>query len=505
MANIRRLVLFGLGAIIALAAALLIALNLYVQSEGAQAWIEQELSARIGTRLHIRGTSITPWGGLTLTGVTVPQNSTVTTVDFLQAKSFHLYLRLIPLFSHRLVIAKLALIEPTVVWPQNAEGKWRLPSAAPESVTTPPAQIPSTASSVAPINTPPPQQTAVAPAGKPPRVKPALSVEIRGLKISGGNFQFLDRSGLPLAAFENLKFSSTMRDAHTLRGNAKVGKISLRNRFFVTAFHSPVRYEQNVLELPKISGQTGGGNLSGQFKVDTQSGGSPFNISITLRNAHADQILGEAGGNKTLLQGMLDATFNSAGKTADPSALTGEGQISLRNGQLQQYSLLVAVGQVLQIDELSHLHLNEAEAKYHLGPGIINIDELVLRSPNLRLSATGTLGFDGKMRLDSQLAITDQIRARLFKPLRDNFQPTAEAGYSAINFNVGGTIERPSTNLLDRLVGRDLKDFMRGLFGGKKSKRAKPTQDVLPETAAPGGPGAATELTSPAATPTPSP
>ncbi|HET9419012.1 MAG TPA: AsmA-like C-terminal region-containing protein [Chthoniobacterales bacterium] len=503
----RRLVLFGFGAIVALAAALLIALNLYVQSEGAQAWIEAELSERVGTALHIRGTGVTPWGGLTLSGITIPQRSTLTGVDFLQAKSFHLHLRLLPLFSHRLVITSIALIDPTVVWPQNAEGKWRLPSAAPQPLTPPPAQMPSIASSPAEAVSPtPPQERYVSPAGKPRRMKSALAVEIRRLNISGGNFQFLDRTGLPLATFENLKFSSTLSDAHTLRGSAKVAKISLRNRFFVAGFHSPVRFEQNVLELPKISGQIGSGELNAKFKLDVQSAGSPFSVSANLRNVHADQIVAEAGGAKNLLQGKLDAALEAAGKTADPNALTGHGQISLRDGQLQQYSLLVALGQILQIDELSQLHLDQAWATYHLTPGRVNIDELVLRSPNIRLSATGTLGFDSELRMDSQLAISDQIRGRLFKPLRDNFQPIDEPGYSAIAFNVAGTIDRPSTNLLDRMVGRELKDFVRGLFGSKKSKKKKAPENEPAEVALPtAAPSVPADVTSPAATSTPSP
>jgi AsmA-like C-terminal region len=508
VAKMRRLLLFGLGAIIALAAALLIALNLYVQSEGAQAWIERELSERIGMPLHIRATSITPWGGLTLGGITIPQNSNVTDVDFLQAKSCQLHLRWVALFSHRFVITKVRLVEPTVVWPQNAEGKWRLPAPAPQPLPSVPARMPPIpASPRETASLPPLQEKYVPPARKPPHVKSAFTPEIHQLKISSGKFHFLDRSGAPLASFENLSFGSTIGNAHSLRGSARVAKISLRNRFFVTDFRSPVRYEQNILEVPKIYGHTGSGELIAQLKLDVQGEGSPFSISANFRNVHADQIVAEAGGGKNLLQGNLDAALEAAGKTADPNVLTGQGQVSMRDGQLQQYSLLVALGQILQIDELSRLQLDQAEAKFHLTPGMVNIDELVLRSPNIRLSAIGSLGFDEKLRLDSQLAISDEIRNRLFRPLRDNFQPANEPGYSAIAFNVGGTIDRPNTNLLDRLVGRDLKDMMRGLFGGKKSKKKKPTENVPPpELAVPEtGPSATVDLASPAATPTPSP
>jgi hypothetical protein len=96
-----------------------------------------------------------------------------------------------------------------------------------------------------------------------------------------------------------------------------------------------------------------------------------------------------------------------------------------------------------------------------------------LRSPNIRLAASGKAAFDGKLKLDSQLAINDKIRGQLFKAIRQNFQPINEPGYSAIDFQVGGTIDRPSTNLMDRLVGHDISSMINSFLGGGKKERTK--------------------------------
>ena len=74
-----------LGAMIALGAVFLIGVNLYVQSQGAQAKIQQELSRRLGTPLAIRSMSVTPWGGLELSGITIAQTSSVDPRHFLEA------------------------------------------------------------------------------------------------------------------------------------------------------------------------------------------------------------------------------------------------------------------------------------------------------------------------------------------------------------------------------------------------------------------------------------
>jgi len=146
------------------------------------------------------------------------------------------------------------------------------------------------------------------------------------------------------------------------------------------------------------------------------------------------------------------------------------------------------LGQVLQIEELKELNLEQAEAKYHLSPGLVTIDELILRSPNIRLTASGTVGFDGKLKLDSQLAINERIRGQLFKAIRENFQPTNEPGYSAIDFQIVGTVERPSTNLVERLVGRDLSSMINSFFGGKRDrpkKKRKQVEEAMPAVPSP--------------------
>ncbi len=66
MRKLRRITLIAFATVIALAGALLLGVNLYVQSQGTQAKIQQELSRRLGTTLEIRSMSVTPWGGLQL-------------------------------------------------------------------------------------------------------------------------------------------------------------------------------------------------------------------------------------------------------------------------------------------------------------------------------------------------------------------------------------------------------------------------------------------------------
>ncbi len=523
MRKLRWIALIALGGVISLGAVALIGVNLYVQSQGAQAKIQQELSRRLGTALEIRRMSVTPWGGLELSGITIAQTSAASASHFLEARTFRLRVRFLSLFSRRLVIKEVSLISPKVVWLQDAQGKWKLPSSREEhapivsrtqapNISELPAASESSSPSTSPVipSTPaylpsPPGATVEQFPKRQPRL--AVAPEVQRVNIKSGDFSFLDRAGAMLASFTGVDFRTSIRSAEALRGDAKIARISLRNRFFLEQLQSPLRYEPDVLELSRVSARAGSGEINGYFAMQPEAEDSPFTTSVTFRNVLADQIVAEAGGPKGTVQGKLEGNFEASGKTADPDALIGKGAIFLRDGRVQQYSLLVLLGQILQIEELRELHLEQAEAKYHLSPGLVTIDELILRSPNIRLSASGTVAFDGKLNLDSQLAINERLRGQLFKAIRQNFKPIDEPGYFALDFQVGGSIDRPSTNLMDQLVGRDLSNMINSLFGGGKTERQKKKKKHAESLTPIPSPSAAPEEApqEPAATPVSSP
>ena len=520
MKKLGRLIVLVLGALIALGVVLLLGVNLYVQSQGAQAKIQQELTRSLGVPLKIRSMSITPWGGLELSGITIAQTSSVEPRHFLEAKTFRLRVRFPSVFSHRLVIKEVSLIKPRIIWPQDAEGKWRLPrrqstplaavsitqaraSSQPQAGAKLAQTNASSAVSVASGVSSLPQVMRSEPQSRAPEL--AVAPEVRRVSIEDGDFTFLDHAGRLLASFTGVDFRTNIRSAQTLQGDTKVARISLQDRFFLQELRSPVRYEPDVLELSNVSARVADGEVTGYFAMQPEAEDSPFTTSVNFHDVRADQLVENAGGSKDMVKGKLEGDFQASGKTGNPEALIGKGEIFLREGRVEQYRLLVLLGQVLQIEELQELYLEQAEAKYHLSPGLITIDELTLRSPNIRLTASGTVAFDGALQLNSQLAINDRIRGQLFRAIRDNFHRIGDPGYSAIEFQVGGTIDRPSTNLVQQLVGRDISSMLNSFFGGKKErskKKKKPVEDAI--TAVP-PPSVPTERALPETTATPSP
>jgi hypothetical protein len=517
--KVSRILLIALGAVLGVAVLILIGANMYVQSKAMQARIQEELGERLDAPIQVKRVSVTPWAGLKLSGITIPQSQPGVPSDFLTAKTFRLRIRFSSLFAQRLVIKDVSLINPDVVWAQNAEGKWRLPTrpaprakeiaataAGPEQVVEP-ASPPGVEKA--------PEMPAVPLTVQPPvaqveTTNVPFTPEIERVKLVRGRFRFLDQNFKGVATFDQVDFRSDFRTATDLRGNIRIGKTSLRERFFLQQLQSPLLYDPTQLDFSQITARAGGGEITGRFTMQPQAQDSPFTVSVNFRDVQADRIISEAGGVLGTVTGKLEGYLNGNGNIADPNALSGEGEIVLRDGQVRQYSLLVALGQLLQIQELQQLQLDQAHVKYHINPGVVTIDELVFRSQSIRLSATGTVSFDGKLQLESELAVNEKMRSQLFRALRENFQPMSEPGYTAVSFQVSGTVGRPKTNLMDKLIGRDLKDLssvISGLIGGGKSdrKKKKAAEEAAAVTPTPADAVSPTAVAAPAASVSPSP
>jgi type II secretion system protein N len=505
MHRARRIIGWFLATVVALFGAALLAVNLYVQSQGTQGRIQQELSQRLDMPLRIQRISVTPWGGLKLSGITIPQTDPGASSAFLEASSFRLMVRFSSIFRGPLVIKDVSLVKPQVTWAQNESGKWRLPSRAAEHGAVLPEKPPSSRFEGGPAK---PRESSTP--SVPLQELPIPQPEIKRVKLIDGSFHFLDRQNADVALFDGVEFSSVMRQTSSLLGGTRIARITLRDRLFLSNLRAGFQYDGDALELSEIRARVARGELQGDFSMQPQVQNSPFTVQARFARVQADELVANAGAPKDIMRGVLEGTLEATGKLGDPDALSGTGTISLHGGHVQQFALLAAIGQVLQIEELARLDLEEAEAKYRLRGNIVLLDELVLRSPNLRLNAGGTVTFDGKLTLEAVLTINDKIRGQLFRGMRENFAASEDRpGEYSLPFHIGGTLEKPRKDLMQRAVGMDVKNHggvLDALFGrGKgKKKNAEPAIEP-PATATPIPSPSPSSSVSFSSTPTPVP
>lgn len=476
MNRLSKAILYGLGALLALGILALLALNLYVQSAGAQERIRARLSEALGLPLEINRVSVTPWGGLRLSGITIPSGEKGAP-PFLQAPAFIARVPVLSLLRRQVDIDEITVQSPRIVWVQNAEGEWRLPEREKKAVapqpsapaTKPPGPAP--AGTIPPGEPVPPREPAES---APETVPPPAEVRVGLFAVRDGSLDFLDENREPVVTLRDANVRCTLPARDSAEGHLTAAEMGIRDLIHLQNLDAPFTYDDKGVHVRGATAQLAGGTVTADYTVDPTAADAPYTASGRLEAVDLSRLLQESGGRASQASGQLAGSFELAGSSADDS-LAGKGHLELRDGRIEQYELLRILGETLRIEELRRLDLQEARADFTIEGGVVKLAPLYLRTANLQLTASGDILPGGTLDLRAQLSIHQKISHTLPQFIEDNFQPSeTEPGWRTVAFDIDGTLEKPGTNLVQRMVGSKLEKKVTGFFesflGGKKEK-----------------------------------
>jgi type II secretion system protein N len=431
----------------------MVAVNLYVQSPGTQARIQEEISRALRIPIDITNASVTPWGGLRIAGITVPGD----TGNFLEASSFSAKYRILPLLRGKLAISTMILDSPRIVWAQNDEGRWVLPA------------LPDTGEK---------KRNKAAGIPEPEKQKgDGFRVEVEAFEIRDGSIELRDKNGLPVAQGNDVRISYSLKKAEREEGTVSIGRMVWKEMLVFNNLHSPFSYTKGELILPDLQAGLGGGAVTGKLVIVPEKKDAPFNFGLQLANVDLAKVTADAGWPEGQASGTMNGNLELEGTSKKAERAKGKGDVVLMNGQFRQLEFFQTLGQVLQISELANLRLREGRANFRIADKKALIDNLVLDAPDIRLTANGEARFDGKLALDAELGLTARLAKQLPGFVRNNFGPEDADGGRAIAFKINGRTDRPRSDLLDHLVGRNIgsqfDDLVSNIFGVKKKKDDK--------------------------------
>ncbi|HYR58265.1 MAG TPA: AsmA-like C-terminal region-containing protein [Chthoniobacteraceae bacterium] len=470
MKKLSKAILIALAAVLVLVLAVVFGVNLYIQSPGVQARIQEGISGALRVPLKITNTSVTPWGDLRITGITVPNGD----ANLLEAAAFRAHHRFLPIFAGRLVISDMSVDSPKIVWPQNADGKWELP---------PPGQA-AAKSAAAALESSPQAVSQPAAESKPREAKPKKSsgfqVVVEGFEIKHGNVELLDAAKQRVASFADVNMRYTTLTAERVEGTASIGRLEWAQTFTFENVRTPFSYTAAGLDLPQMSGTIGGGPFTASFNLKSDEPQSPFLLGMKFDEVDLAHVATAAGWAEGQASGTLGGTLDLHGNFPRFSKAEGAAHLTLRDGRFHEFSYFEMIGQALQIRQLSDLRLKDSSADATIADERIQFQNLTLDASDLQLTAKGTARFDGKLQLNARLIAQNALIKQLPSLVRDNFA-AGENDTRYIDFNITGKAAKPKTDLLDKIVGTKLQaqfdDLVNGLFGTKRKKEDDKPKD----------------------------
>ncbi|WP_049975651.1 AsmA family protein [Chthoniobacter flavus] len=476
MKKVSKAILIGLTILVALGVALVVGLNLYIQSPGSQARIQEELSKALRLPLKLTNVSVSPFGDLRITGITIPNGG----ANFLEATSFNAHYRLLPILQGKLEITEMSVENPKIIWAQTADKKWKLPA---------PEQAKEVSAEDANQKLAKEEKKGESANGQPGEKKPAEEVEkvaaekkskfvvaVDRFEVKGGQAELFDNENKHLAVLSDVNMVYTSLTPDHIEGTATIGKLVYADGATFENVSTPFSFAGGAFDLSQIDATFAGGKVQGKYHTHNEGEHSPFKIAVNFLQVNLDQLGRQWGTDPGQMLGTLSGQAEIHGDYQRKNRYDGVGRVDIRDAQFHQLDLFQNIGQIIGLKELSDLRVRDGHSDLRLSGEKVYVDTLALNTADLQLTAHGMVRLDKRLNLDAQLSVEEAVAQHLPAMIHDSFTPI-EGGRRAIDFVINGTTDKPKTNLLNKLIGQKIDNqfgnVLNSIFGDKKQEDDK--------------------------------
>jgi type II secretion system protein N len=445
--------LFVVAGIVALAAIVLLCINLYLQAGGVQQRIRDSAQRALGGEVNIRSSMYFPWSGFVIRGITVP-DPTNANVNLAEAEALRIRFALRPLSEGRFVITECTVFGPKLVVRQLENGEWVIPLGHERvEIAETPTELPTTTAKGV-----------------------AFKTELQNVRLRGGSIVFLNAKNRAIITLDKTNISAAIAPDRSATGTFEIGRSDFFGSLKPRKIGGPFTWDGKTLDVPEIQGSLAGGKLTGKYHMQTREEPS-FTLALQLSGVLLRKLAEDAHVEPGKTEGFLQGSLDMNGDPRDSASLNGAGHFELVSAQLKPVEFLVKLGELLQVDELQLLKLSDARINATIRDERVQIDDILLKSDNLILRGTGPVRFNGKLNLDASLMVNRKIQQQLKGVLSKNFVESEDPEYRQLPFTVTGRVDSPKTDLLDKLIGAKVGQDVGGMLMNILRSSASPKPD----------------------------
>jgi type II secretion system protein N len=305
--------------------------------------------------------------------------------------------------------------------------------------------------------------------------------QIHAFRVDDGSAVFFDAKGAKILELEGVFVEAHPDGKDKFQGTYRIAKGVLWDTIIPRAFEGSFQWNKGQLSLPDIKASLAGGRLSGQIEwLPNKS----FVIAAIIEDASLEKLAADAGLEAVRTQGLFNSKLALQGTAGQPGTFTGTAEVNLAEARLEPIELIRQLGELLRVEELQLLTLQNAEAGFTIANNQVVVDRLQMASENLMIDAVGTTGFNGDLNLKARLHVNEKLRKETRGLIGKNLKPSETEGYSHMPFSVTGTLARPKSDLLDKMVGlrigQDVGGLLKNLLRSPQKQKKKPEAEATP-------------------------
>ncbi|MDP8237430.1 MAG: AsmA family protein [Candidatus Erginobacter occultus] len=430
--------------VIGSAAAGIIYLKHYLNTEGFRGRLEGEIREKAGVELEIGDLSASIFKGFTVREVTVASPAQEDPALFSAAEIVLKY-NLADLLARKVTVDRIAIVSPRVRLRKDPEGNWILP-AGPAAEDKP------------------------APAGpgkkrepSPPEETSEWKIAVDSFHVSDGSAELFTGEDYDPVTVSGLDLAGRFLGAGELseiEARLKIAGVDLGGERLVEGWQADLVLKGRESLSGKLRSGLAGGKVTGELTADLRDREKiPCRTGLNLEGVEIDRLLGifapEAGMEVT---GGIFGRVEARGEAGDPESLKASGKVEIREGTISGNQIQNLIAGLLEDEKLKTIDFEEAEADFTVAGRLATLDRLIVHSRKMIFTAAGTVDFARDSRTDLVVGINfhdDLVGDIKVRELRDSFRPSEDfPGYRVFDFKVWGPPDNLKNDFAERLVQR---------------------------------------------------
>lgn len=239
-------------------------------------------------------------------------------------------------------------------------------------------------------------------------------------------------------------------DGQTIRSRGELDIDSVRyNGVQLTRLLGPIAIDNDHIRLGKfvepapnqpartITAQLFGGTFSGSGSVLLGSG-LEYRLHATVSDGSLGSLARELMPGHQDLRGRIGAAVRLEGKGRSLNGLGGAGLIELRDADIYELPLVVALLKIFSIQELDQTAFTTSDIEFHIHGGHIYLPRIDFGGDALSLAGDGAMDFDSSIQLTFRSHLgRPEWQWPVFRELLGG------AGEQLMVIHVGGTLDNP--------------------------------------------------------------
>ena len=270
----------------------------------------------------------------------------------------------------------------------------------------------------------------------------------------------------------------------TGNGQLKFNRVQ-HGTLILEPFEATVRIANSQLLCEPISFGLHGGTGGGRLQIDLSHSEPSVSFSVQLEQVNANQLLSANTGSKDRLFGNLQVSLQLETTGAERNRIfetaRGQGTLRLTEGLLGLLNLGREVATINSLVGLPFTEkdtiLEELSSTFQIADGWVRTKDLIIRTPELTLSAVGGISLDGELDFEATAAFTPEASQKLSGPVAGLFGRIFTDSYKriVIPFDIKSSFLQPQF----KLDGGRLVMMRLGVFLTKPP--APPQEETPPE------------------------